>query len=235
MNKLFKVIFCVLSIISSQVTLSGIMERHAFELHVETNLKAKVLPQIIIGNGIVVNSSDCDNILLFLYEGKLKIYANVELEDLIQMQKEFDSIDKYNDPSGIYYDLNDPLFHVPMVDFKEIYYYNAKDCLINVEKSIALRDCIIESPYIILKSREIEAESWLINTQSIEIQSNTSDSLLSSIKFTLKDKADFQPVIMGIADFDDNFAMLICSSVSKIEVQCLQESFYLNADSIYFN
>lgn len=236
MNKSFKIIFFALSLVFSQVALSQTIESRAYEL---------ILPEYAIEASFqtssdktifVNNITDCDMAMVVFYEGKIKVYyAYPPLDTLQEIQEFFDSADKKEAPH-IYSDSNDPIFHTSVVNFKDAYYYNKEHCFINAEKSINSQDCIIESPHILLKAKDIEIMSFLIDTETIEFQSNKELSLLSSIKLTLKDKTDveLQPFILGTADFDYNFVFLMCSSVDKIELRCLPESFYINENAICF-
>lgn len=243
MNKFFKITFCALGMAFSQVALSTIILEHRNEtwrIH-EHSLKEAV-PQIISDETVIVNSTtDCDHIMIVLYENKLKIYySDPELAGIQEVQDSFNDID-FNDidqnASYFFSNTNDPIFHAPIIDFDEIYYSNTEHCFINVEESVNIENGIIECPHIELKSREIKIESFLIGTQTIEFQSNNPLSLLSSIKFTIKNKANFkwQSFIAGSIDFSDNFTVLACLSASKVELQCLPGSFYLDDNAICFN
>ncbi len=190
--------------------------------------------QIAADNTIFVNSTpDCDNILIVFYEGKVKAYyGHIPQEETPKLQDLFDVVDK-ND-FHFYSDLSDPLFHAPEIKFDGMYYSNPERCFINAEKSIEIEDSLIETPHVLLKTENLEIWSFLIGTQTIELQSNNPYSLLSSIKFTLKDKNDLQAIIIADVDFKYNFVALICSSASKVELQCLPESFYLDENAICF-
>lgn len=256
MNKFFTITLCSLSLLLNQATLPQITEVNTYrkEIHLhpeEINtysrtdtltlhkefLKEPIL-RITPEKTIVVNScSDSDTLLIVFYQGKLKIYhAYIPLQTLQEIQEEFNAMYACED-IPLYSNSNDPIFDTPNVKLQEAYYSNSEQCFINTEKSIDLRESIIESPHIVLKTKEIELGSFLINTHTVELQSNNQKSLLSSIKFTLKEGTnfEFQPLLMGTVAFESNFAAVSCSYASKVEIQCLPGSFYLEDNAICFN
>jgi hypothetical protein len=239
MSKLFKITFCTLSILLSNITLSETVITRTWSIPEHSIEEAA--PQITSDETIVVNSSvDCDNFTIILYDNKLKIYyghPEIELEELEDIQELLDEIEK-KEISPTHFDSTDPIFHRPVVKFDEIYYSNSKNCFINAKKSITIdEESILECPHIVLKSSEIDIQgAFLIDTKTVELQSNKPISLLSSIKFTIKDKANYklQPFIASFIDFKDNFAVIACLSADKVELRCLPGSFYLDGNTICF-
>lgn len=239
MNKFFKITLCALSVVFSQAVLSEtIYHSRTHTLTLEENFMKEATLQVNSDEAIVVASTtDCDSIIVVLHQGKLKIYYwHPPLDARLEIQEVFNGMDKKEAPH-IFTDSNDPIFQAPEVNVKDFYYFNTKNCLINAEKSIDIQGNLIESPCIVLKTGYIEITSFLIGTQSIELQSNNKFSALVSIEFTLKDKTDFefQPFITGGTDFDYNFVALMCSHVSKVELRFLPGSFYLTENTICFN
>lgn len=226
-------------VVFSQAVLSEtIYHNRTHTLTLVEDFMKEVALEINSDESIVVHgTTDCDNIMVVLYEGRLKIYyAYPPLEARLEMQELFDNIKESDEPQ-FYSDLNDPIFHTRTINIRAFHYFNTKNCLMDAEESIDIEDNLIESPHIVLKSGYIEIASFLVGTQNIELHSNNKFSALSSIKFTLKEKTnfEFQPFILGTADFDYNFVALMCSHVSKIELRFLPGSFYFKENAIYFN
>ncbi len=239
MNKLLFITFCILSTTFNQNISPEITHyNRTYTLNLYEDELEEAALQINSDNTVVVNSTNIDNnIMVVFYEGKLKVYyVHPPMETLIEIQEFFNDF-KENDIPQFYSDLTDPIFHTPAIKLNECHYFNTKNCLINAQESIDIQDSLIESPHILLKSREIEIEFLLDSTKSIELQSNNNNSALSSIKFILKDDAffEFQPFITGTVDFDYNFVALMCTHANKVELQFLPGSFYLNENAIHFN
>lgn len=237
MYKYFSIIFCAFSIIFNQNVLSEMVYyNRSYTLNLFEDALEEATLQINSDHTVVVNSTNNDNIMVVLYEGKLKVYfAKPSVEDLREEQEFFNDFKKSDIPQ-LYTDLNDPIFHTPAIKLNECHYFNTKDCLISGEKSIGIQDSLIESPHILLKSGYIDTGFFLVGTKNIELHNNKS-SALCSINFTLNDKTDFefQPLIVGRADFDYNYVDLMCTHATKVELQFLPGSFYVKENTIYFN
>jgi hypothetical protein len=239
MNRVFKNVLLMLNITCAQALFPEIIETRVYHFEMPEEIKSiaiEAAPQIISSNTIIVDNSHYDCFIIALFEEKLEIYHMPA--DLPRFQEFKDIVDTVDKEEFIHYTNSEsPVFYAPKIELKDGYIKSIQDFFINSAKSIMVDDCLIEVPNIILNTGMIELGSFFIGTQTIELQSNNPNSLLSKIKLTFKDKTDFifPMLIEGDVDFDYNFVALCCVGVSNVEIQCLPGSFYIDGNKICFN
>jgi len=244
MHNILKNTLFALSIIFAQIILPGCeinyiekspktikTRTHNFNITPEANeYLVEATPQIVFPDTIIVDNAHYNDIMMILFKDELKIYNMTsdfsQLKDTTNIGKE----------QCIDYTISEnPIFHIPEINFKSAHLKNKECFFINAEKSVEIADCLMEMPKVILKNNIISLYSTLVGVQTFELQSDNPNSLLSKIKLTLKSNTNLAYPMEGDVDFDYNFMVLYCAGVSKVEIQCLPGSFYLNDRTVCFN